>query len=180
MRRVSSILAGLAVLACAGEAPSSPEPFVSLSSILGSAANQSHLSPPILFNTQMRSELESPACDSESKGHAHFAVQQDGTIQSDVTINNKGGEVVRFGHIHHLNPAAATGPIIWWLSSPTGTNLQATDAHFKFRQAGDFVANAHFATHDEALAELLRDPASFYVNFHSNACPGGFARGFLD
>jgi hypothetical protein len=128
----------------------------------------------------MRSELESPACVSESKGHAHIAVQGDGTIQSDVTINNKGGEVVRFGHIHHLNPSAATGPIIWWLSSPTGTNLQATDAHFKFRQEAAFVANTHFATHEEALAEFLRDPRSFYVNFHSNNCPGGFARGFLD
>jgi hypothetical protein len=180
MRRITGLLAGITVLACAPGSPSSPEAFVSLASIPGATANKSALAPPILFNTQMRSELESPACDSESKGHAHFAVQGDGTIQSDVTINNKGNEVVRFGHIHHLNAGSATGPIIWWLSSPTGTNLQATDAHLKFRQAGDFVANAHFTTHDEALAELLSDPGSFYVNFHSNACPGGFARGFLD
>ena len=37
----------------------------------------------------------------------------------------------------------------------------------------------HFATAELALAELLSDPSSFYVNFHSDVCPGGFARGFL-
>ena len=153
---------------------------MSLASILGPAANNSDLAPPILFNTQMRAELESPACVSDSKGHAHLAVLEDGTIESNVSINNQGGETVRFGHIHHLNVGAATGPIIWWLSSPTGTNLGLTDRTLKFVQQAVFSAtNGHFATHAEALAELLQNPEDFYVNFHSNACPGGFARGFL-
>jgi hypothetical protein len=167
-------------MGCNAQEPSSPEPFVSLGSVLGPAANKSDLAPPLLFNTQMRSELESPVCVSDSKGHSHIAVQGDGTIQSDLAVNNRGGEVVRFSHIHHLNPGAATGPIIWWLTAPTGTNLQLTDANLRFRQAGDFVSNAHFTPHEEALAELLRDPASLYVTVHSNNCPGGFARGFLD
>jgi hypothetical protein len=128
----------------------------------------------------MRSELESPACVSESKGHAQIKVRPDGTIDSDVTLNNKDGETVRFGHIHHLNPPpAATGPIIWWLTTPIGTQLNLTDKHLKFQQAGAFVANAHFADHATALAALLASPGEFYVNFHSTNCPGGFARGFL-
>jgi hypothetical protein len=181
MRRVLGVVCGLAVMACADTSPSSPEPFISLASILGggASANNSSLAPPTVFNTQMRSELESPACASESKGHAHISVNGDGTIDSRVTINNKGGESVRFGHIHHLNTGAATGPIIWWLSSPIGTDLNLTDKHLQFVQQGAFVSNTHFTDHAEALAELLANPQDFYVNFHSDLCPGGFARGFL-
>jgi hypothetical protein len=135
--------------------------------------------PPIVFNTQMRSELEVPLSTSDSKGHAQIKILADGTIESMVMINNMGDESVRFGHIHHLNPGGQTGPIIWWLSSPVGVDLNLTDRHLEFRQQGIFSANAHFANHDVALAELLRDPASFYVNFHSDNFPGGFARGFL-
>ena len=60
-----------------------------------------------------------------------------------------------------------------------GVNLGITDRQFDVRQEGIFVANPHFATADLALAELLADPGSFYVNFHSDRCPAGFARGFL-
>jgi len=179
MRRVLGVVCGLAALACSDSSPSGPEEFRSLASVLGASANNSDLAPPTVFNTQMRSELESPACASESKGHAHVMVNEDGTIDSDVTVNNKGAESVRFGHIHRLNTGATTGPIIWWLSSPIGTDLNLTDKHLQFRQQGAFVTNTHFATHAEALAELLASPQDFYVNFHSDLCPGGFARGFL-
>ena len=135
--------------------------------------------PATVFNTQLRSALEVPTSTSESKGHAQVKVLADGTIESQVMINNKGGESVRFGHIHHLDPGQPTGPVIWWLSSPVGIDLDLTQRHIDIRQQGIFVANAHFATHDEALTELLADPSSFYVNFHSDAFPGGFARGFL-
>ena len=178
MRRVLGVICGLAAIACSDGSPNAPEPFQSLASILGDAtANNS--AAPLEFNTQMRSELESPACTSESKGHAHIAVQSDGTIESHVMINNKGAESVRFGHIHHLNTGAATGPIIWWLSSPIGTDLNLTDKHLEFAQQGAFVTNAHFADHAAALAVLVAHPEEFYVNFHSDLCPGGFARGFL-
>jgi hypothetical protein len=181
MRRVLGVVCGLVTMACTDPSPSSPEPFVSLAAILGDGAslNNSTLAPPIIFNTQMRSELESPACNSESKGHAHLMVNGDGSIDSRVTLNNKGGESVRFGHIHHLNTGAATGPIIWWLSSPIGTDLNLTDQHLQFAQQAAFVSNTHFADHATALAELLANPQDFYVNFHSDACTGGFARGFL-
>jgi len=179
MRRFLGVVCSLAAMACSDSSPSSPEEFRSLASILGPSANNSSLAPPIVYNTQMRSELESPACASESKGHAHVKVNQDGTIDSDVTLNNKGGESVRFGHIHHLNQGAATGPIIWWLSSPLNTDLNLTDKHIVFHQQAVFVSNTHFASHAAALAALLASPSEFYVNFHSDLCPGGFARGFL-
>ena len=135
--------------------------------------------PPVVFNTQLRSELEVPACASASKGHAGISILQDGTINAVAILNNKGDESVQFGHIHHLNPGQTTGPIIWWLTSPIGVDLNLTDRHIDVRQAAAFVSNPHFATAALALAELLNDPSSFYVNFHSDVCPGGFARGFL-
>ena len=177
MRRIFSVLAVLSLVGCSSESPSSPEDSRSLASLLGASADNAS-APPTLFNTQMRNELESPACPSEAKGHAHISVGQDGVIDSRVTLVNKG-ESVRFGHIHHLNAGAATGPIIWWLTSPVSQDLNLTDKHLQFTQAGTFVTNTHFADHDAALAALLANPSEFYVNFHSDACPGGFARGFL-
>ena len=179
MRRVFGVVCGLIALACSDKAPSSPEPFVSLASILGEGAAANNSAAPIVMATQMRNELESPACASESKGHAEIQIDQAGVIHSHVTLNNKGDESVRFGHIHHLNTGAATGPIIWWLSSPIGSDLNLTDRYLSFAQEGAFVTNAHFANHAAGLARLLSNPEEFYVNFHSDNCPGGFARGFL-
>lgn len=179
MRRAFGVVCGLVALACADSSPGAPEQFIPLASILADGASANNSAAPIVFNTQLRSELESPACASESKGHAHIKVNQDGTIDSHVMVNNKGAESVRFGHIHHLNTGAATGPIIWWLSSPIGTDLNLTDKHLEFAQQGAFVTNSHFSTHATALAALLAHPEQFYVNFHSDLCPGGFARGFL-
>jgi hypothetical protein len=171
MKRLIGVASGIVMLAaCADPAPTSTE---------REGPSLSSHAPPTVFNTQLRSELEVPTSTSESKGNAQIKVFQDGTIESKVIINNKGNESVRFGHIHHVNPGATTGPVIWWLSSPVGTDLNLTERHLDIRQQGIFVANAHFTSHDEALAELLANPSDFYVNFHSDAFPGGFARGFL-
>ena len=175
MRHWRTFLAALIALGCGDRTP----PAAIVGSAALRASVQSELAPPLVFNTQMRSELEVPTCVSESKGHAQIQILQDGTIQAAAKINNLGGETIRFGHIHHLNAGQGTGPIIWWLTSPVGVNLQITDRQFDVRQDGIFVANPHFATAELALAALLNDPESFYVNFHSDLCPGGFARGFL-
>jgi hypothetical protein len=175
MRQWHALIAALAVAGCGDPTPT--DALGDRTALLSSA--QSELAPPTVFNTQMRSELEVPACASESKGHAQVKVHQDGSIDAVALINNKGDESVRFGHIHHLDPGEATGPIIWWLTSPVGQDLDITDRHIDVRQAGVFVTNPHFTTAELALAELLSDPSSFYVNFHSDACPPGFARGFL-
>jgi hypothetical protein len=176
MRHWHALIVVVAVAACADQPPTGPARFAPSLSVGSKGA------PPTVFNTQMRSELEVPTSTSESKGHAQIKVLANGIIESQVIINNKGGESVRFGHIHHVNPGATTGPVIWWLSNPVGVDLNLTDRHLVFRQQGIFVgppSQTHFATHAAALAELLRDPASFYVNFHSDNFPGGFARGFL-
>ncbi len=123
---------------------------------------------PIELRVKVRPHRFSPA-----------AILEDGTIESIVILNNKGDESVRFGHIHHLNAGAATGPVIWWLSSPVGVDLNLTDRHIDIRQTGVFSTNPHFTTHEAALAELRAHPGDFYVNFHSDNCPGGVARGFL-
>lgn len=176
MRHWHGLVAIIAVAACADQTPTG----LLQARTAPSLSVGSDGAPPTVFNTQMRSELEVPTSTSESKGHAQIMVLADGTIQSLVIINNKGDENVFFGHIHHLNPGGETGPVIWWLTNPVGTRLNLTDRHLEFRQEGIFVSNPHFASHEEALAELLGDPGSFYVNFHSTAFPGGFARGFLE
>lgn len=178
MRSWGRVIAALAVAGCNGSAPTADRITEQSTSILASSA-ASEQAPPIVFNTQLRSDIEVPACETESKGHAQIKILQDGTIESVAILNNKGDESVRFGHIHHLIPPATTGPIIWWLTSPVGTDLNLTDRHIDVRQAGIFVTNAHFATAEAGLAELLAHPGDFYVNFHSDRCPGGIARGFL-
>jgi hypothetical protein len=175
MRYWGAVMAALLVVGCDDPTPTSETSGIAASLSSG----QSELVPQVVFNTQLRSELEVPACASESKGHTQVKVLQDGTIEAVSIINNKGDESVRFGHIHHLDPGQPTGPIIWWLTAPIGTDLDLTERHIDIRQEGAFVANPHFATAELALAELLSDPSSFYVNFHSDVCPAGFARGFL-
>jgi hypothetical protein len=177
MRYWSKTVAALAVAACTGSAPTTQPITGANVAQLASAASEE--APPIVFNTQMRSDIEVPACETESQGLAQIKILQDGTIESMVILNNKGDESVRFGHIHHLAPGATTGPIIWWLTSPVGVDLNLTDRHIDVRQVGVFAANPHFATAEAGLAELLSNPSSFYVNFHSDHCPGGIARGFL-
>src|SRR5213593_678548 len=177
MRNVSRVVAALAVAACSSSAPSTQPITGQNVGLLASEASEE--APPIVYNTQLRSAIEVPACETESQGLAQIKVLQDGTIESLVILNNKGDESVRFGHIHHLPAGASTGPIIWWLSSPVGVDLNLTARHIDIRQNGIFVANPHFATGAAALAELLANPSNFYVNFHSDICPGGVARGFL-
>src|SRR2546427_1846536 len=178
MRYRSSVIAALAIAGCSSSSTPNADRITGQNTPLF-ASVASEEAPPIVFNTQMRSEIEVPACTSESQGHAQIKILQDGTIESVVILNNKGDESVRFGHIHHLSAGAATGPVIWWLSSPVGVDLNLTDRHIDIRQTGIFVANPHFSTGAAALAELLANPSNFYVNFHSDICPGGVARGFL-
>ena len=168
-------IAAAALAACT----SSPDPQRITAATTALASETSDAAPPIVYNTQMRSDIEVPACVSDSKGHAQIKIFQDGTIESQVIIENKSDESIRFWHIHHLAAGAATGPIIWWLTTPVGKNLLLTDRHIDMRQAGVFVPNPDFASADAALTALLDDPGSFYVNFHSNHCPAGVARGFL-
>ena len=179
MRHWSALVGALAAAGCSEPGPTG-ESGTAGAGTAPVASVQSELAPPMVLNTQMRTELEFPLCVREpSPGHAQIKIFQDGSIESKVKINNKGGESVRFGHIHHVNTGQPTGPVIWWLTAPVGTPLNVTERHLEFREAGRFVTNSHFPTEQAALAELRADPTAFYVNFHSAACGGGFTRGFL-
>ncbi len=121
-------------------------------------------------------------CSGSVPNADHITGQNVPILASSVAsdVDNKGDESVKFGHIHHLAAGATTGPVVWWLSSPVGVDLNLTDRHIDIRQVGIFAAaNGHFASAEAGLAELLAHPGDFYVNFHSDNCPGGFARGFL-
>src|SRR5207247_10462832 len=99
-RRIRLWMAYLAAIVVAG--CSDPTPA---STIVGSAALvasvQSDLAPPVVFNTQRRSDLEVPACATESKGLAQLMIFQDGTIKAVAASDNTGDERLRLAHIPH-------------------------------------------------------------------------------
>jgi hypothetical protein len=171
MRKWGAFLAAAALAACTDAAPTgeSNDPSFGL---VNRKIVQHH-------DLALTNAIEVPACPSQSKGTGIVNVFDNGLIEAGTIISNRGNESIRFGHIHHLNPGSQTGPIIWWVTSPVGVDLNATDRYLSVRQIGTFVANAHFASHDAGLAELLARPQDFYLNFHSDNCPGGFARAFL-
>src|SRR5207245_11217589 len=66
MHHWRTLLAALIVVACGDQMP--PSAVGGSASMLANA--QSELVPAVVFNTQMRSALEVPACASATKGHA--------------------------------------------------------------------------------------------------------------
>src|SRR5688500_16970679 len=71
----------MAALVCAGCGAPTPTGAIGDRAPLLSSV-QSELGPPIVFNTQTRSELDVPACVSASKGHAQVKLHQDGAIEA--------------------------------------------------------------------------------------------------
>src|SRR5687768_18612134 len=100
MRRFLGVLCGAAALACSENEPSSPKPFISLASLLGAEASANNSAAALGYNTQMRSELEPPACNAESEGHGQIKDGPDCRIHARGINNNNGAEHVRFGLIH--------------------------------------------------------------------------------
>jgi hypothetical protein len=175
--RIGVSLVLVLAAACTDTAPTA------VSTQEGLLAHRQHHGRSPEFKTRLRAENEIPVSTSISKGRAKLDVRSNGVIESDVKINNKGLEVVRFCHIHVINTATNTGPVVWFLT-PTGVTLQIADRKIRFRQDADYVNNAVFGPDTPendaaALAALLAEPERFYVNCHSNAFPPGFVRGNL-
>lgn len=167
--RAVHVCAVLALAACADQTPTN---IASNSSRAPSFSSATEDAPPIVFNVVLRAENEpNGASTSESKGHAQVKVLPDNTIEFTFTINNKSGETYVAAHIHKA-PAGVNGPI-----------------HWDFLQAGIPVASVSGQPSQlrgvarpraaAVLADLLANPAGYYVNVHSTRFPGGAVRGQL-
>ena len=167
---------GLILFAAACADPVSPPSATDDALALGHSRgnpDQQHV-----YNTQLRAANEAPhTSTSVALGHAQVKIR-DGIITYKVQINNRGLESFTACHIHWHAPGAPAGGIVWHLPiTPSsarkiderGTavfNNVATNPLFGLGAAG-------------ALAELLSDPDSFYVNCHTQAIPAGAIRGEL-
>ena len=192
MRRLL-VLVGILSVACADQAPTKPvsskDANASLSLSRGNSDQDDFNNGKddhARFNTKMRAEDEIPTSTSLSEGRARIRIPETGPIKSLIEIDNKGNEVIRFCHIHWIDPNSATpgtGPVVWFLT-PTGQNMSLVSSFFVIGRDADYVTNPAFgadnaANEATARAALLADPSKFYVNCHSNAFPGGFVRGKL-
>jgi len=167
--RCAHVCAVLALAACADATPTNitPNQTPSLALALGSDA-----APPTVFNVQLRAENEpNGASTSESKGHAQVMVLADGTIEFSFTVNNKSGETYTRAHIHKA-AAGVNGPIHWDFLETGNPVASINDQPSQLRG----VARARAAA---VLADLLANPAQYYVNVHSTVFPGGAVRGQL-
>ena len=167
--RAVSVCAILAVAACVDQAPTSTASNASLTP----SFSATHKSNPTVFNVQLRSDNEpNGASTSESKGHAQVKVYDDGTIEFTFTVNNKSGETYTRAHIHKA-AAGVNGPIHWDFLEAGNPVASISDQPSQLRG----VARPRAAA---VLADLLANPAGYYVNVHSTAFPGGAVRGQLE
>ena len=83
-----------------------------------------------------------------------------------------GGTPIRLGHIHE-SPAGVNGGVV----VDTGLTPAAPQV-LDGSGAGNLVFNDRAIPADVAQ-RIYANPAGFYVNFHSNANPGGVVRGQL-
>jgi CHRD domain-containing protein len=170
------ILPTLIVLAgCADAAPTSTDEHAAHARVAGtlsSPATASVSAPIQVFSTTLRAENEpNDASDSEAKGHALVTVREDGTIEFDLVINNKGDETFHQAHIHK-GVVGVNGPIHWdFLQS--GVPVASISGHPGILRG---VARARAAA---VLSDLLANPHLYYVNVHTPQLPLGAIRGQL-
>lgn len=170
--RVVHVWAALAVAACTDVTPPSTPVATTLDPSFGLGSDAA---PPTVFNVELRAENEpNNASSSESKGHAQVKVLEDGTIEFTFTINNKSGETYTRAHIHKA-PAGANGPIHWDFLEAGVPVASITDQPSQLRG----VARPRSGTNVAVVADLLANPAQYYVNVHSTTFPGGAVRGQL-
>ncbi|HMG18592.1 MAG TPA: CHRD domain-containing protein [Gemmatimonadales bacterium] len=169
--RAVHVCAVLAVAACTDQTPTN---IASNTNRTPSFSVASEAAPPIVFNVELRAENEpGPLSDSESKGHAQVKVFEDGTIEFTFTINNKHGETYTRAHIHKA-PAGVNGGIHWDFLEGGVPVASISDQPSQLRG----VARARQGT--AVLADLLANPAGYYVNVHSTDFPSGALRGQLE
>lgn len=134
-----------------------------------------------IFNTQLTPEAEIRPPDttdpvtSTASGHAQVKIRNDGTIEFNVFILNKGGELFRVGHIHRGDVTVAGPVVVHFLGGPAG-GTASTDEQIRVTGVG--VEQQPAAGLDVA-SEICNNPTNFYVNFHTADDPQGAVRGQL-
>lgn len=95
----------------------------------------------------------------------------------DLPPNSPANPSTRFAHIH-AGKAGANGPVVANIAWPQGG--QAADCLDGIAQAARFaLTNTNFASPKELIADILTNPANYYVNVHNVEFPNGAIRGQL-
>jgi hypothetical protein len=172
MRRLLAVLL-LSVVGCA-DSPTRP------SALSGDAAAPSahrgvhHAKLLAVYNTQMRPENEmrppttTDPVTSVAWGHAQIKLYADNTVECKIQIFNPANEAFIAGHIHVGGPTVS-GPVVVPLH---GTLPGITDEHIKLECGPNSISPT-------LAAQILADPANYYVNYHTTADPQGAVRGQL-
>lgn len=164
MRRIVASIALLAVAGC-GESPLPTSSDLAPAALSRAAQAGGEVKLAAVYNTQLRPENEVPASSSEARGHAQIKIYDNGLIEWKIKIHNPANEVFTAGHIHEA-PAGAAGKVVLGLFSGS-----RSDKNIDIRGS---------ATNAELAAEILADPADYYVNFHTLTNRPGAIRGQLD
>jgi hypothetical protein len=124
-------------------------------------------SPPEPTNFVEVLSGECPQADEDWRGVAVFHLNDDGSIDYKVVINNVDEPIIA-GHIHFLPPGEPRGPIVEDLKTTGPAEHQGVIAEGTF-------------TNPTLVAGLLAG-ADYYVNLHTATCllPLGAVRGPLE
>ena len=162
MRTLAPLVLALVLASCG-------EPTTTRAVAAGTASfarGDQQRAPLAVYTTQLRAEDELPApSGSKAWGFAQVKVKPNGVVEWTVRVHNPAREAFRAGHVHVVDQANGTGPVVLTLLSGTYTDR-------RFEVSGT-------ATNATLASALLADPDDYYVNLHTTAFPAGAIRGNL-
>jgi hypothetical protein len=126
--------------------------------------------PGTTFVAKLSAENEVPGCPAgEASGARGVAIvrvdEETGTIRYRVVATRVPGTIAAMPGIHiHEGGAQEAGPVV--------APLELTGRSRGLVAFGEL-------TNSMLAAEIAADPADYYVNVHTTACPGGAVRGQL-
>ena len=124
--------------------------------------------PATTFVAVLSPDEEVPACTAATNAAggvfvAHVTDEATGTVEWRLVANNLPGTIVA-AHIH-LAPKGVAGPVVQPTPPTPG-------------EENGVIGTGTFSD-PLLLAALRADPDNYYVNVHTDLCPGGAARGQL-
>ena len=163
MRKNTKLAAVTTALAAAGVA------------VLGGVATAGHTNTVLEATLDGRNEVATDAKDKRQVGDPNgsgeayvFGIDGDAkTLCYVLTVEGLSGATA--AHIHE-GAAGTNGPVVVNLAAPADGN--AADCLTE-GETGKFVG-------DQTVAEILANPAGYYVNVHNPEFPGGAIRGQLE